>query len=95
MTEKKKTPKKKPSVSKSNCSKGLSAEAMKRIGFTEKWPGGNPKEPWWENPKGVDMERIWFTKLPTRKQFWDEIAECFREQGREEVRDMLKKALGR
>lgn len=73
----------------------LTAETMKNLGFTEKWPGGNPTEPWWENPDGIDVGSVWITELLPREVFWEEIAEAFREQGRREVRDLLDKALGR
>ena len=73
--------------------KKLTAQTMKNLGFTEKWPGGNPKECWWENPKGIDVGDVWITELMTPKQFWEEVAERFREQGRKEAREPLRKAL--
>ena len=66
---------------------------MKNLGFTEKWLGGNPKECWWENPKGIDVGNVWITKLMTQKEFWALIADRFREQGREEARKPLREAL--
>lgn len=64
---------------------------MLALGFTEKWPGGNPKEPWWENP--FEMPGVWFTKIPTVEVFWEEIERCFRDQGKSEVRDAIKAAI--
>jgi hypothetical protein len=65
---------------------------MKNLGFTEKWPSGIPTEPWWENPEGIDVGDVWITELMLRRDFWFEIAEKFREQGRKEVKDVIRKA---
>lgn len=71
----------------------ITASTMKNLGFTEKWPGGNPTEPWWENPMGIDVGGVWITRLMTPRQFWAAIAEGFRQQGREEALKPLRKAL--
>jgi len=72
----------------------ISAQTLKDLGFTEKWPGGNPKEPWWENPAFVDLGFVWFTERPTVGHFWNEITSALREQGRKEVRNMFREAMG-
>lgn len=71
----------------------ITAATMKNLGFTEKWPGGNPRDPWWGNPTNIDVGNVWITELMTPQQFWTMIAEAFREQGREEARKPLRKAL--
>ncbi len=71
----------------------MTADTMKGLGFTEKWPAGNPKECWWENPKGIDVGDVWITQLMTQKEFWAEIAERFREQGRKQALQPVRKAL--
>jgi len=84
-----------PKGSKSSLNALLSAETMKNLGFTEHWPGGNPDEPWWKNPEGIDFGHVWIVELLPRVEFWEMIAEEFREQGRKEVREHLRRALGR
>lgn len=77
----------------SNRKDRITAETMENLGFTSKWPAGNPTEPWWENPEKIDVGGVRITELMTRKQFWAKIAEAFRQQGREEARAPLRKAL--
>ncbi len=72
--------------------KRITAETMKNLGFTEKWPGGNPTECWWENPPDIDVGDVWITSLLTPKQFWAEFANRFKEEGRREVREIVRKA---
>jgi len=69
----------------------VSREAMLALGFTEKWPGGNPTEPWWENP--FEMPGVWFTELPTVDHFWQEITRCFVGKGKSEIREKLKQTI--
>jgi hypothetical protein len=69
----------------------VSREAMLALGFTETWPGGNPTEPWWENP--FEMPGVWFTELPTVDHFWQEITRCFVSKGKSEIREKLKQTI--
>ena len=73
--------------------KRITAKTMKNLGFTEKWPAGNPKECWWETPKNIDVGGVWFTGLDTQEQFWKKIAEAFRRQGQEQAKEPLRKAI--
>ena len=41
----------------------MNKTAMKNLGFTETWPGGNPTEPWWKNPTSVALDGVWSTAV--------------------------------
>lgn len=73
----------------------VSRETMLDLGFTETWPSGNPKEPWWEKPFELKSGQftLWFTELPTVEAFWNSVARSFGDLGRREVRALLKKAI--
>ena len=70
----------------------LTRETMLNFGFIEKWPGGNPKEPWWYGHPA--MPDIWFPKLPTVEQFWKTVSKHFYSLGKEDTQSAIREALG-
>lgn len=77
-------------------SKKISRETMLALGFTESWPQGNVTEPYWEYPFkfGKEIIKIRFWGFPTVEDFWKEISDTFMFEGREEVRDLFRQAMG-
>jgi hypothetical protein len=67
----------------------LTKEAMKALGFQPMMPNGNPKEPWWESAE-MDMT---FFEMPTRKEFFDAIADRAANNARQDIARAIRKAL--
>lgn len=67
----------------------LKKETLINLGFKETWPDGNPTEPWWKN-KELNFT---FYNRPTVNEFFDKLKEIYKKEGREQVQNMIKKAL--
>lgn len=68
----------------------LSKETMVQLGFKEKWPQGNPTEPWWVN-KSLGMT---FYSLPTTRELLDQLRDLWQRETREKIQGELRRVIG-
>lgn len=71
--------------------KCLSDETLVELGFTIKWPGGNPTHPW----RDLDAYGLYFHNGPiTAEDLFETLKKKFIREGREQVRQEIQQALG-
>jgi hypothetical protein len=69
----------------------ISPLVLRALGFVDEWPGGNPKEPWWEHPDNGDLPT--FFKRPTLDEFWAAVGNAFKAEGRLQLRGEIRKLI--